>query len=390
MRPVVLNKIKGLRVSEKREQRLAGLDGLRALAIALVIGFHYFARWTPPLDTVNRYPYGDAWAHFAPFVYGYLGVNVFFMISGFVISMTLVRSSNFLNFAYKRFARLFPSMLLCSTLTYLTLRALPQTAFLRPWWDFLPSLTFTEPYLWSFLTHRHFASMDGAYWSLVVEVKFYFWIAVLYFGLRARNLYAGASVGFGVLMVVLFAMHRLALPHQWVVEDVFVTPYLPWFVAGVGFHALHRGSRYGWVLLAQALLALSLPGIVDGEPSWPDWIAFAGGSTLFFALLYRPAWVALLAAPALAGIGEASYSLYLLHQEIGVAVLQLLDRSPFFLAHRWAGAGVAVALALGMACLAWSIYRYWEAPAKSWLLRLPRSPLIARAGSPVPPVEPGV
>jgi peptidoglycan/LPS O-acetylase OafA/YrhL len=157
------------------------------------------------------------------------------------------------------------------------------------------------------------------------------------------------------------------------VEDLFVARYLPWFVAGVGFHALRQRSRLGWLLLAQALLALSVPGIVHARLARPELIVFAAGCAFFFALLYRPAWVAPFATPVLALIGEASYSLYLLHQEIGVALLQMLDHFAVVVEHPWVGAGLAVLLAVGIAALACSIYRYWERPAKSWLLRMGRT-----------------
>lgn len=87
-------------------RKVAEVQGLRAIAILLVAGYHYFAGWTVPIDGNNLYP-----GTFAPlFKYTYLGVELFFMVSGFVISMTLLRTPTMRQFAIKRFIRLWPAL----------------------------------------------------------------------------------------------------------------------------------------------------------------------------------------------------------------------------------------------------------------------------------------
>ena len=94
--------------------RLAHLDGLRGLAIALVLLFHAYAGWT------GQVPYGAAYADIGVFKFGWLGVELFFLISGFVIFMTLDKTASFGVFLYKRWVRLFPAMLLASALIVAT------------------------------------------------------------------------------------------------------------------------------------------------------------------------------------------------------------------------------------------------------------------------------
>ncbi len=86
--------------------RINFLDGFRGLAILLVLLFHAYARWSSVV------PYGDEFSMFPVFSYGYLGVNLFFLISGFVILMTLEKSKDFFQFLRKRWHRLFPAMLI--------------------------------------------------------------------------------------------------------------------------------------------------------------------------------------------------------------------------------------------------------------------------------------
>lgn len=352
------------------QHRFRTLDGFRALAILLVIGFHYFVRWTPPDNGTSLYPYGSAFSSFPMFRYGYLGVQIFFIISGFVITMTLFRSRSIGNFARKRFARLFPTMLLCSALTFSLLHLLPQAAFQISWRNFLPSLTFTDPILWRKIVGPSVGPIDGVYWSLFVEVKFYFWAAVLYFGLRQRNFFEGVLVGFGLLISLMASMHMLHLPHQWLLEFVFAAPYLPWFISGIAFYALHSAprSRLGWLLLGESVVALLISSSKSGTLT-VDAAALMLGYAMFLAMLYRPLWVRWFASGPVAAVGMASYSLYLLHQEIGVALLQWLNRAGWLQGSAWLGLLSAGALAALMVGVSLAIYRFWEVPAKVFLLR---------------------
>ena len=70
------------------KHRIEYLDGQRGLAILLVVLFHAYARWP------ERVPYHDAYANIPVFAYGWVGVELFFLVSGFVILMTLERCSS--------------------------------------------------------------------------------------------------------------------------------------------------------------------------------------------------------------------------------------------------------------------------------------------------------
>ena len=349
--------------------RLKVLDGFRAIAILLVIGFHYFVRWTPPMSPVNLYPYGGVGAQFPVFQYGYLGVELFFIISGFVISMTLFRCRTIGQFALKRFARLFPTMLLCSVLTFALVAMLPQSAFNPQLRDFLPSLSFTDPFIWSKLFGGDFKAIDGSYWSLAVEVKFYLWISLLYFSAGGPRFFRAVALLFGALVSASVLMHVLNVPHRWGLDFIFALDALPWFVAGIGFFALYRdhASRIGWLLLAEATLALLALQMADPAASLAPLAALPLFYGLFLAMLLRPGWVAWLASPPLAAVGVASYSLYLLHQDVGVALLEVfksvLGTTQPILSTLLVP--LVTGTLIGMSLL---IYRYWEAPSRDFLL----------------------
>src|ERR1700722_14748039 len=94
--------------------RLQGLDALRGMAALAVVLYHYTFGYTqvvgkhmPGLDLIAT----D----------GHLGVNLFFIISGFVILMTLERSAKAADFSVSRFARLWPAYLVCAGFTSLVI-----------------------------------------------------------------------------------------------------------------------------------------------------------------------------------------------------------------------------------------------------------------------------
>ena len=231
--------------SSAHSERLRTLDGYRGLAILLVVAFHYCSRWTPPNAPQNLYPYGDLLRDVPIIRHGGLGVELFFIISGFVIALTLIRSKDWLDFALRRTARLFPSMFLCSIFTFTMLALLPAKYFHPVLIDFAPSLSFIEPSIWAKLLGRHVESIDGAYWSLFVEVKFYFWACLLFFVFKERWFLAA----FSVFVTIVFAVWLHA---EWVSNNLvvgatnllFASSHLPWFGAGVAFQNLTQRGRH--------------------------------------------------------------------------------------------------------------------------------------------------
>ena len=353
----------------EERHRLKVLDGLRAIAILLVIGYHYFVRWTPPVGQSNLYPYGGAGAHFWLFKYGDLGVQIFFVISGFVISMTLFKCRTIGHFFWKRFARLFPTMLICSVISFIILNLLPQKAFVPQVRDFLPSLTFTDPIIWQKIFGVPFAAMDGAYWSLFVEVKFYIWIGILYFLTGPTWFFRVVAIGFGALISAYLFARAMGFHHLWAIDFIFVVGELPWFIAGVGFYALYVNIRnqMGWLLLIEAAVAMTFLRMGNHVGTAAPYLAMAFCFLIFMALFKRPRWVGWLGYPPLAAIGMASYSLYLLHQYIGVAILDVV-REFLNVDDQVYSVFLVPCIVVGLMMASLAIYRYWEVPAKEFIL----------------------
>jgi peptidoglycan/LPS O-acetylase OafA/YrhL len=334
--------------------RLEYLDGLRGVAALSVVYFHYLQRWPA------YYPY-DAIRMSRLLTLASIGVWLFFVISGFVISLTLHRCATPYEFAVRRFARLWPAMLLCSLFTYLVLQIVPGNPFAVAARNFAPSLTFVDPVVFNvaFRT-KSFDWMDGSYWSLFPEVQFYVLIACVYFlqpQRFARNLLVVASA----IIATYSAAYGFGLEPliRWL--QVFpVSQYLPFFIIGVGFYELHVGGR-AWGFFVLGALGLAAEAIVTDRP---EGLAIATNVLcvllLAWAGMRTRAGRRLLSHPWITTVGAASYSLYLIHQRVGVAAIHWLGRLTH--AHGAVGLLLPAAVAVALTLLAIQIYRWWEAP----------------------------
>ncbi|MFC7301010.1 acyltransferase family protein [Cognatiluteimonas weifangensis] len=344
--------------------RIGFLDGFRAVAILAVLGFHYYARYAD--DPRGMYPFGDAWSGFPPFEYGYYGVHLFFAVSGFVITLTLMRCETVAEFAVRRLARLWPTMLVCASLSYLFLLAFPWYFTPRAA-SFLPSLTFIDGrYFERLLPGTEFGWMDGAYWSLFVEIRFYALAAVLYFVHRTRFL--AHTLSFFLLAVgAYWLLSALQQGHAaGVLRNLLILAYLPWFLFGIAAHCLWSG-RDGWAaaLAAAAFAALAADVVAAGQ--WQELTVAAGVCGLFWLCLRFAAVRRVFSMRWLTAIGVSSYSLYLLHQYIGVTLTAMLARA--WAVPPAAALGLPVLTAAAMLLAAGLIYRYWESPLNAWIVR---------------------
>lgn len=340
-------------------RRIAYIDGLRCLAILGVILYHYLYRWTLPLNPENLYPYGDAFSALGQ--YGNFGVQLFFIVSGFVITMTLGRCSSALEFAARRFARLWPPMLLCSLLTAVLVRIIPDNEFKVPLSGFVPSLTFLSPRLWNSVLHVHnLAWIDGSYWSLFVEVRFYIFVALVFFLFKDRfaQVIFTISVVIAALTLTGAALHLHKV--MYALNLVAGVDFMPWFMMGIAFFWIHNraNGRLGAGLLAVAVGTIVISGV--SEASGPMIIAAFLIPSIFVLGSPGKPLHRLLSNKFVTSVGVSSYSLYLLHQNIGVALICYFGK----ILHLQGKSSVAVAIAVTfvMAALSKIIYLFWEHP----------------------------
>lgn len=359
----------------------ADIDGMRAIAVLAVVFCH---------------------AHFAGFAGGFLGVDIFFVISGFLITNILIRSETvpydglsratvklfLLEFYERRVRRIVPALsvvLLTSVVVALLLLSpyelrdfanslIASTAFAANLF-FMAGTDYWAPRYETPLLHL---------WSLGVEEQFYIFYPLLLAWLGTHR---------PKRFLIPFLMGALLL--SLLLSEVFARELLPkgyefWFPGARGWAKLaafyFTGTR-GWELLLGALVALQLdrdggvrlPGgqivreglalvafaamvwpifVVGADTVWPGINAFvpcAGAAVLIYLHADSKTWVShLLGLPVMVGVGLISYSLYLWHWPV------------FEFYHRWVlrlpTAGEYAVLIMLAMVLAWASWRFIERP----------------------------
>jgi len=154
----------------KQETRINNIDILRGLAIIFVVLFHYTAHYSPKYLLRT-----DDWTLNVA-SYGWSGVDIFFVVSGFCIAMTIIKTQNYFEFIMKRFARIYPAYFVCgiTTLIFYSLFDLPGREV--DWITGLMNLVFAN-----FIPGLNYQYIDGIYWALIVELKFYIFFGAIYF-----------------------------------------------------------------------------------------------------------------------------------------------------------------------------------------------------------------
>ncbi|MEX2476334.1 acyltransferase family protein [Marinobacter sp.] len=322
-------------------QRLSALDALRGIAALGVVLFHYL----PYYDKL----YGHSFTPWSGLDFGRYGVHLFFILSGFVIYMTLERTRTPGWFALARAFRLLPALWAGIALTFLAVHLLGPDDRAVGIGAALLNTTLLHEYL-------EFPHVDGAYWSLVVEATFYCWIAILFYGLRTwprvrLALWAWVLASYaGVLW-----WHAIPPAMEFLVKDLLFVKYAPLFVSGMLIYRWHRHGRPETIDLLLLALSISHELVAYNAPfSW-----FVLGCYGVFALAVAGYLNALANRPLL-WLGSLSYALYLVHQNIGYGVIGWSYDAGL---PGWAGVTLALILVLTLANV---IHYAVEKPALTW------------------------
>ena len=327
---------------EPRRARLGALDGLRFLAAAAVVLYHFTVRnsqaWGRPPAEV--FPNLGEWA-----VYGALGPELFFVISGFVILMT-AWGKTVATVAASRVARLFPAYWSGVLLTgALLLWLWPAGKDVTPG-QVLVNLTMLQSLF-------DVGNVDGVYWTLWAEVRFYALIVVLVaIGITRRRVLIFATAWPAA------AVMAQASGPEWL-RTVLVAEYAPLFAAGMVLFVIRREghSLRAWLLVAAntaAAVWLVVPDQLARQSRNTD-IATSGP---VFAVLVMicVALVAVVTLTPLARVdwrwlttlGALTFPLYLVHEHWGWwAIAHLRGAAPPYVTLALAAA-FAIALAAGI------------------------------------------
>ena len=350
--------------------RFRELDGLRGIA-ALAVVFSHFGG-------THNFHYRDDPPAFHDFVWGGTGVQLFFMISGFVILMTARRASRPSDFVISRAARLYPPYWLSLAFAVVILALVQVPGYSLSPGQIIVNLTMVQRWLLV-------DDVVDVYWTLAVEMQFYALVLTLLILSRCRlsdRLVLWACLGWSVLSWTVVAVtSQAAAPRPagdptWVklVNNITVAEYAPMFVLGMVVFLARETGRHRRAVAAAYASAVVSPFVLR-DMTLGLWVLAA--ATLFTAVaLRRRTW--LLTTPPFQFYGRISYSLYIIHVIPGYLVIHAL--------WPYVGRNMAMLVALAVvSVLAWALQRYGEEhlgrAAKRGLTRV-RTVVDARTGHP--------
>lgn len=357
---------------------------MRGLAALTVMAHHFFGRWAEPVHHETLYAHGNALT-WLPVIaqFGELGVLLFFMISGFVITMTLERSTGLLDFATRRVARLWPTMLVCASLSFIVINTSGIADYYGmarwevTWVEYLSSIVFFPPEL----THRALGLpgeahwVEGVYWTLWAEVRFYALVATVFL-VAPRGAFLWLWLGVQLASTGLQAamkLYGLGFDH-FLLRLALQPAELAWFSLGIcGYmHWTRRVSLPVLLLLPAALVAIALEPGINSDSQFDLAIAsdlrrlavYAVIFAIFGLFLRRSPLLGVLRWRPLLAVGLASYPLYLFHDLPGMAIFMVVAESGL---PAWLGPVIATVVLIAVALL---LHRLVEMPARASLTGL--------------------
>lgn len=342
------------------QQRMRYLDGLRGLAISMVVLFHLVPHWA------SLIPWPSQYAQFWPARYGYLGVQLFFLLSGYLIAHSVVHCEGFVHFMAKRWLRLFPAMALASVLLLLTAPWLSERPQGQPALrDALAGLLFVHPFFFEKFFGLSLVPLEWAYWSLFVEVIFYAVFGALYYLRRSFALW-----GLGIIYLASASyklLTHLQVMDSLVMADKFIDAcfiHFGWFFLGAFAQAQGTGDRVKHHVIVSTMLALVIATTVGFDLGAA--LMCLALYALFSSVLHFEQMRRLLSVQWIVFLGYVSYPLYLIHENALVAMTLKVHRL-------WPEAPLLLTPIPGLAillCIAWLMARYGEPKIKAWLAKL--------------------
>lgn len=351
--------------------RFHEIDFLRGVACISVLAYHFLSRGplTGTMPGVD-FPLAEALAR-----YGYLGVHLFFVISGFVILMS-AQGATARGFVASRASRLYPALWAAATLTAGAAWLLGDARFAVSGADYLVNLSmlpqwFNVPYV------------DGAYWSLAYELHFYIlvWLAIR---LRLMSRLEWLLAGWLLVSAI-----NAARP-MWPVEFWLDAKWAPFFTAGGVFYLVRTQgvTPFRLALLGVSFALAQLYAVQEalahaasngrGSAQLVVAMVVVGAIFALFGLIAAGRW-RMKPSRFIYFAGALTYPVYVVHQNLGFMIYDGL--------HKLSGM-VLVPLALMLTAvllIGWCIHAYVERPLSPVLRRWIGKP---QAVSPVAPLVP--
>jgi peptidoglycan/LPS O-acetylase OafA/YrhL len=301
----------------------------------MVLSFHFFARWTPPVYSQNIYPYKLEMARQVS-QFGYMGAQLFFMVSGFVILRSLEHQRNFVTFASARIRRIFPSLCIAIPIIYIFCNLLNQEFIAPiPISSMLPSLLLLGPDFLNQLFSTQLIWTTSVLWSLFIEIQFYLVAGLLFFRLKQYNFITKLFV-FAISVQSLKIFFVLTKTETKTLDALLpLSNHIWWFFAGAICYKMLNSKKNRYLQSLSIVSILFNLILLNYESSKYNFNPIPSMMTIIFYLTFylvtkMPKKMSFLRSIGLVWLGGISYEIYLIHESIGISVISKINQLAVF------------------------------------------------------------
>lgn len=292
---------------QQKGNRILELDALRGIAALSVFFYH-----------ASIY-YKDS-IYFSLFRFGLTGVDLFFIISGFVI-FSSIQNKTRLQFLKSRFIRLFPTYWIAVSFTFILI-------CIKYYQKGILTLLPVKQYIINLSMIQEFfkiENLDGPYWTLYIELFFYFLVFI--FINKEKMLFT--SISFIIVITVLSRVNWINIPSP--INTLSTTPisaHAPLFLIGMLFYKLHQ-TKSLLIFIPIVLVFFSQVLIYRAHYTWIKNTDINFSEHITLLLLYLAVFVMFvfdklkfIRNTKLIILGEISYALYLIHQYLTTEIIE--------------------------------------------------------------------
>ena len=304
------------------KKRFYQLDLFRFIAALAVVLYHYLFRGYSA-DSKSILDFSEIGGFFK---YGYLGVDLFFIISGFVILLSIEHKS-LVKFIISRISRLYPIYWICVLLTFFVIVLFGSPRYTADIKQLSYNLTMFHNYL-------DIKNIDSVYWTLFIEMKFYIFIVGFYLILnKIKQIKLDYLIYFWTLLSILYiCFNDLYIAR--IARYFFILDWSSYFIAGIVFYQVFKNGLKlkNWILLSTCLcisIYHAIPRVDLLESKYdtsfsPYIISIIIILFYIIMLLFSTHKLNRINSPKLIKLGMLTYPLYLIHQNIGYIIFNKL------------------------------------------------------------------
>jgi peptidoglycan/LPS O-acetylase OafA/YrhL len=289
----------------------AEIQGLRALAILFVVSIHILYA---PLNV-------------EVFRFGFLGVQLFFMISGYVVFKSALNTRTILQFFLKRIVRIYPPLIFAIILNLFVYSFYNNVSRINiSLVNVLFSALLLEPRIINIIFHSKIDFVDPVYWTLIVEAKFYFLLGLTLHVIKRApiNYIKFATLFSAVSQLVFFTPYIfsgneviLAYVNAYSITGI---QYLSWFLLGIISLNISTLTKNQFYILSFLNTFLALSQLIQFELAQRDFDYYVPLVGLLIIMVFycrgSKYFKPILNSAVMLRIGNSSYELYLFHMPL--------------------------------------------------------------------------